>query len=467
MKKQKIKKYFIFLLSVLLMKKLYAQTIVELTNIALENNTEIISAYKTYESMMLSSKTMDGAFSPQVSFSSSTKFPGEFSWNTSPDYLSSSVSYIQPLPGGTTISISGETSIKKECINNEYYLSQNPNVSISLQQSLLPFWGQGKLKDPIIENKDLQKQYYYNQLLNTKKNILINLAQNFIYSLIYQKQIQISQNSLILINEQIEAVKQLKSTGASSQSKITELLNNKWSSQQDLVNIKANFESSIQSLKTLCNCNLNNISINQLDNIIISTDDFINLIQEATGNSLDFVEENYQLKLKMLSINRCLEKQNSAPIVSISIQPSWNLELQKENEWLDAWKNLNSPSNWSATVGINLSPLISATVKQDKKQYKFNYDSLVNSFIAYEKQKEFILHQYQNLYEQYQKQLVEITNLYNESLIELTDMEKQYTTGAISKIDYDSIKFRVENCNLNMEINELYVWLYDFLIKIN
>ena len=46
-------------------------------------------------------------------------------------------------------------------------------------------------------------------------------------------------------------------------------------------------------------------------------------------------------------------------------------------------------------------------------------------------------------------------------------MEKQYTTGAISKIDYDSIKFRVENCNLNMEINELYVWLYDFLIKIN
>ena len=198
-----------------------------------------------------------------------------------------------------------------------------------------------------------------------------------------------------------------------------------------------------------------NISINQLDNIIISTDDFINLIQEATGNSLDFVEENYQLKLKMLSINRCLEKQNSAPIVSISIQPSWNLELQKENEWLDAWKNLNSPSNWSATV------------KQDKKQYKFNYDSLVNSFIAYEKQKEFILHQYQNLYEQYQKQLVEITNLYNESFIELTDMEKQYTTGAISKIDYDSIKFRVENCNLNMEINELYVWLYDFLIKIN
>lgn len=131
------------------MKKLYAQTIVELTNIALENNTEIISAYKTYESMMLSSKTMDGAFSPQVSFSSSTKFPGEFSWNTSPDYLSSSVSYIQPLPGGTTISISGETSIKKECINNEYYLSQNPNVSISLQQSLLPFWGQGKLKDPM------------------------------------------------------------------------------------------------------------------------------------------------------------------------------------------------------------------------------------------------------------------------------------------------------------------------------
>ena len=461
---QNTKKIIILILFFSSLKLIYSQSLIELSKITLENNSDILSAQDLYESVILSSKTINGAYSPQLSFSSSATLSDKFSWNRNLHYLSSSISYVQPLLGGSTISITGETIIKRENISTEFYLSQSSNISISLQQSLLPFWIQGRLKDPAIENILQQKQYYYNQLLNTRKNILINLAQNYIYALIYQNQFLMLQNSIILINEQIDALKQLKKNGASSLSKITELLNSKYTLQKDLISIQSNIENYIQNIKILCNSNL---KINQLVYPIISTEDFLHLIQKVTDNNLDLFEKNYHLTLEMFKLNRILDKQTSAPIISISIQPSWTMEQRKKSEITNIWKELRSPSNCSATIGINLSPFISATLKQNKEQYKLNYKSILNSYTSYKIQKKAIQEQYKNLFEQHKKLLEENKRLYNEGTIELRDMKLQYNAGSISLIDYDSMRIRIENCNLNMQICELYVWLYELLLKVN
>ena len=50
---------------------------------------------------------------------------------------------------------------------------------------------------------------------------------------------------------------------------------------------------------------------------------------------------------------------------------------------------------------------------------------------------------------------------------ELKDLESQFSAGAISELDFDSVKVRVENCKLNIEIIEVYVWLYEVLCEIN
>lgn len=461
---QNIKKIIILILFFPSLKLIYSQSLIELSKITLENNSDILSAQNLYESVILSSKTINGAYSPQLSFSSSATLSDEFSWNRNLHYLSSSISYVQPLLGGSTISITGETIIKRENISTEFYLSQSSNISISLQQSLLPFWIQGGLKDPTIENVFQQKQYYYNQLLDTRKNILINLAQNYIYALIYQNQFLMLQNSIILINEQIDALKQLKKNGTSSPSKITELLNSKYTLQKDLISIQSNIENYIQNIKILCNSNL---KINQLVYPIISTEDFLHLIQKVTDNNLDLFEKNYHLTLEMFKLNRILDKQTSAPIISISIQPSWTMEQRKKSEITNIWKELRSPSNCSATIEINLSPFISATLKQNKEQYKLDYKSILNSYTSYKIQKKAIQEQYKNLFEQHKKLLEENKRLYNEGTIELRDMKLQYNAGSISLIDYDSMKIRIENCNLNMQICELYVWLYELLLKVN
>ena len=141
---------------------LCAHSLIELAEKALENNSDIFSANNSYHTAIISTKTMNGAFSPQLTFSSSTQIPKDYSWKSCPDYLSSSISYTQPLPGGSSISISGGASVNTEILFEELHLSQNPSLSISLQQSLMPNWIQGKFTDPNIENVHQQKQYYYN-----------------------------------------------------------------------------------------------------------------------------------------------------------------------------------------------------------------------------------------------------------------------------------------------------------------
>ena len=49
---------------------LRAFSLMELAEIALNNNSDILSAINLYQTSILSSKSMDGTFSPQLSFSS-------------------------------------------------------------------------------------------------------------------------------------------------------------------------------------------------------------------------------------------------------------------------------------------------------------------------------------------------------------------------------------------------------------
>lgn len=255
--------------------------------------------------------------------------------------------------------------------------------------------------------------------------------------------------------------------GATNQAKITELQSSKWNYQQDLLSVQSIFSGYVQNLKTICGNNFEeSYLLNEYINLS-SPDDFVTKLIDITDNISDPLEKSYQLKIDVLNTKRILEKQNSATILSISVQPTWNLEQKKQNDWKDAWQDLNSPVSWSTTVNVNLSPLISATVNKSKKHFDLDYESAENSYNAYLIQKNFVFQQYETVLRQYKLQSEKISNLYKTGMNELQDLQAQYKEGAISMLDYDSVKVQIENCKLNMEIIELYIWLYEVLLKIN
>ena len=439
----------------------YALSLLDLTKFVLESNPDINSASTIYEKQILLRKGLDGAYSPTLVANSSSKISKDYNWDNIPDFFSSNIVYTQPIPGGTSFSVETNYIFNVGSIDEYRYMSQSPNVAFTLSQSLLPFWIQGKIKDPLILSYEQQEEYYYYQFLYTKKNVLIQLLQNYVSNQIVLNEIQINQNSIDFYEEQIESLKELKEQGNISQSKILEIENSKWTAQQNLMLAQSNSAGYIQNLKTLCAKDFNE---NLLESSILKG--YENKISKILDDIMDPLIRIYELKIQMLDSNRILEKQSSAPILNISINPEWNLDTVKQEDWKTVWKEKKEPNNWTFSVGVNFSPMFNSFAKKDYKKFQLEYDDAQLAYNAYLRQKEFIKKQYSILLEKYMKQNENISILYNSGLMELKDYEYQYKTGAVSKLDYDSVRIRVANCALSKANIELYVWLYSILFHL-
>lgn len=462
-KKINLKLIFKIFLILLIISKtpLFSLSLCEVIDLTLQNNIDIITSQSEYEIALLSTKTIDGSFSPRFSISSSSSISKDYEWNTTPDYFSSTITYSQPIPGGTQFSVTGSYAFNSLIHNGEQYLSQSPKISFTLTQSLLPFWAQGKVSDPTILSMQQQEEYYRYQNLYIKKTVLQNLIQNYAYFLIYENEIQIYENSISLVEEQIAAVKELKASGNTNQAKITDLENTKWNYEENLMSVKTNYYSCLQNIKAICGINIeDSLTFGQTDENLTN---IINISLEHISDPMDLI---YKLKLQMLETKSVLQKQNSAPTLNLTVQPSWALEKVKNNDWQDAWKNGDNPS-WTATVSMDFSPLLRSTMSKDKKHYEIDYQQAEKSYENYLAQKKFVKEQYEILYRNYSYQLESIEKLFEEGKIELRDYEKLYNEGAISKLDFDSVKTKVENCELSRNCVEIYKWLYGVLLSMN
>lgn len=459
----------VFVLVMFISQKLYSQTTLQtLIALAMQNNADITAATLSYESSSLSARTLDGYFSPSLSVNSSTTLDKNYDWKANPSAFSSSVLLSQPIPGGFVLGVNGSVGFSTyegiDFVTNETlrYMKQTPSLSLSLSSSLLPFWAQGTIHNPSILSLKQQNQYAYNQLLYTKKQVIEKLLQNYCFAVTSKKQIQIYENSIELIQNQIDAIKQLQKTGNVSLSKITELENTKWNYQQDLLSVVVNYEGYFQSIKNLCGSDFeSDLNFNQ------ETDDnILSYIFEQIDEVSDPCLENLQLKLEMLETTQIAQKQSSAPVLSLSVTPTWELDETKEEEWKNAWKTEDAYKSWSASVGIDFSPLFAAASKKSNKHSEIEYKSAQKNLESYITQKEFIQNQYNSIIQIYESQLQTVSTLVEEGKKEMEDMELQFKTGAISALDFDSVKTQVNNSVLSKECLEINCWMYKILKKI-
>ena len=230
----------------------FALSISDLTKLALESNVEIKSALSAYKTQRLSSKYLNGAYVPLITLNSAGKVPKGYEWKNLPNYFDSSIVYTQPLPGGTSVSIEPDYSFNTITVNTDTYLTQSFNIAFSLSQSLLPFWVQGKILDPLIRSSKQNEDYYYYQLLCTKKDVIIQLIQNYVYALVSLNESAIYKNSIDFYDEQIESLKEFEERGNISRAKILEIEDLKWTALKNLMSSQMNFTMYIQILKTIC-----------------------------------------------------------------------------------------------------------------------------------------------------------------------------------------------------------------------
>ena len=438
----------------------FSLSLIDLSDFSLESNIDVQVALNTYEQQILSEEMLNGSYVPSLEFSSTAIFPEEYNWESVPNYFDSNITFNQPFPGGTILFLQVDYNFDSLKFNDETYINQSPNITLGISQSLLPYWMQGELTDPVKYSFKLNVDYYYYQFLWAKKNVLLQLMQNYVNVLISLNEIEIYKKTVEYYNKELQSLKEQKSKGTISESKIIEVENAKWSTQQKLMASQTKYVSYIQALKTICGRDFNE---NLLETEV--PQNFDEYILKNLGFIIDPKEKSYVLNQQTIQNSRILEKQQAAPTLDISVQPSWDLDTTKAKDWEDSWKDITKPTNLTVNVSFNLTPMFMGISKQNKQKYQIKINEsqeLINSYI---KQKKNIEQQYVRFIDEYTKQLGIINNLCELGKQELKDYEQQLEAGTISQLEFDSVCLKVNNYECSKRSLELNIWLYKMFMK--
>ncbi len=277
-----LKKLNLSIILLFILSDLSSFSLSNLINSTLQNNSDIASAQSNYESAILSSKTLDGTFAPEISFSSSANLSKDYDWNTSPDYFSTYVTYSQPLPGGTTISATGTYSFTSTTTFSATTATTTDAGNLAALRELKISGSTNQAKITELEStkwsyqEDLMsvQASFYSYLQNLKNICACEIAEN-------------------------------------------DLFNDDFT----------DFPPSEEIFTAI-----SDISANPKTSDITDP-------ATSTNNSIpaDPMKKIYQLKLQMLKNNRILENQKSAPTLTISLLPAWPFEKTKADDWKSAW----------------------------------------------------------------------------------------------------------------------------------
>ena len=439
------RKSFIRIILFLVCNILSAQPVIEtIINTALESNPQILSAKADYEASLLLSKNGGGAFAPGLSLSGS---------ETTEDNYSASLTYSQPLPGGTALQFTGSYDYSSVQMQGTRIERKNPRLSLSLNQSLFPFWMAGKFTDPKILSYRLQEQYYFNQLQYSKQNVVIDVIQNCVYAGIEYKKIESLQNSIRIVQLQYEALNELKKSGGANEAQLVELDNSKWSYELELLSAQANYWGYIQKIKSMCYADYDLFAEEKICSLIpkeYTADDFIGFYKDISEYDSDPYAAALKLKAMLEENNIINEKQNNAPVLGLSASVPYDTDNKKMGDW---------------TLGLSLdfSPLFSSLAGSNLKRVEIGMESARAVYEAYIEQKQFLIAQYDLILIDYEKQINKTNELIEKYELQVNDKAQQLEQGIITKLDYESEKIRLDNCRLTYESLQLNVWLYKVL----
>ena len=345
------------------------------------------------------------------------------------------------MPAGTRIGITGSYPINKSDLNK-------PELSFSISQSLLPFWIQGK-SDPQRMSLQQKQEYYFYQLLLTKKNMRDTLIQNFYQAIIYKAKALCYQKLCKIEQKKKQLLMKLIQSGAASSSEILEIDNSMWNYEQSQFEYEISFQQSLQSLRDICGCDfyLEIESAERAKGFDFVLSEAVTKIQEKLVQESDPYERSLHIKLEQIKNDRILQKQNEALQLEVSVVPDFS-----------------DLSMGTLNLALDFSSFIKEKSTKRNQIYETEIMIAENSIQSYMKQKEYIKQQYEKFIHLFENQIEEAEIVCSETNELLKDFKKQQQTGAISSFDYEINLVQYETAQLNLVVVEAYRKMYELLL---
>ena len=436
----------------------------QLWDLCRANNLDIVKLNQAVSEQRISRKYIGSVYSPNVTMSISPDFTN--AWDGVSEYpsgIGSSLSLTKPFPGGTSVSADlsytmsrtlYEMSQEPDDSNVTYY--HTPSMTLSLSQSLFPYWAQGEKQDPEKRLLDLSVQRSEEQRLNGQEVAIKALTDCYIQIRHVLREISVYTKILSYYDMRIEAFYEYAKTGAIDISTV-------WIEEEARRDYADDYYTAQETLVDLVSllhiyCGLTN----KHDANLVSVETSLPLSGTIVSR-YDHEYEAIQIEEEQIQVQMVQTKQALAPKVTLSGTVSATPDLHgKEDDYLYIW-NKNKTWNWSITLMFDISSLFSPELEQAYKLSKLKLESLETSKDVLDIQKKRKLNFYIKKLELYVERKEFIEKQEKNWWQKQQDLQKMFENGAASTLDVESAYMQAYLKSNELADIEDQIWYYSWM----
>lgn len=455
-------KFRIVLVNIVLIlsqNKVFSQTPLELLwEKALQNSLEIRISSLELDNTEISYKARNAQYIPSFSFSAYSEFiESEAGLTQFPIEGISQLGIQWNIPGGTKLqtSILYEVnryvlnSLEEESYENTGY-KQNPEISLSLSQSLLPFWIQWMGGNPVQNIYKNQRTLSLNSYNNIIADVKKSVTEKYIQLRKLYRTIHLLENQIQIQRTLLEVAQQKVYVGTLSQIEL-------WNYESNLQNYKNNLNETLFQFE----------QIKQEISNACGEDEFNNLDAELPSYKIRFLEKDMtlefiELQKAELKNQLIITKQNYAPSFTIQGSYKYALDAAGMENLVDAWDG-EGVNNWTVTCGISIYPENLSYIKTAKLQYEINKESLELQEAVYIKNKNISKANLQTYIAYYKELLQQAKSDYEQKNIYLDAIKNKKKRGECTELDVKQAELMRENASIEIKNLEDVIWYYQFL----
>ena len=291
------------------------------------------------------------------------------------DSSSGEISLSKKNPGGNLIKGGLNYSLNRGVLNyfeeitpSNIGYTQRPGISLSLSQSLLPFYFQGEKKNPetaMLRENLRMSQFTYSQ---SEKSLLENVTEKYIQYRAQLRLIKKEEAYMAFYDERIKAALEMQRQGQISMAEIWELENSKSSYFTKYLGYENSRNEIEASLKSLVGWDVELLS----DEDQKLPGNFLSEETNQVWNRIDSFENNPEIQKihsqqKILELQNVLNRQNYAPSLLLSGTFSESLEIK--DSLLVNYKDDKSAFSWSFSLALSFDDFLSSSRKLRKENY--------------------------------------------------------------------------------------------------
>jgi outer membrane protein TolC len=378
----------------------------------------------------------------------------------------SALVFSAPLPTGTVLDLTASYGLSRDMPSPEKWgFAQDLQGKIGIGQSLNPWWLHTG-KNPYTAGAALQTNLARNDYNAAVKTALYSCVQSYISLRKAERSRDLLNERVTLYEEMLAAYRQMRDTGGVSWREMQNIRKDKWEDEESLFSLEQEINTLQSDLYQLTGVHAGTVSAEPrtaLGNPLWS-----GLFLNAQMEDIRRLEEtSIQFQKESLRHERLISRQSNAPLVKIEFGSSFNLPVKEKDSLDDAWHKDNFTdnilNNWSLTISLDLSSLLSPLNKRNEASYRLSQntlDKLLENIYA-DKEKEKI--QLAAIINQLEDHIARLTVIIQEEEKNIQDDKRLFDQGGLTELEYRQslLEYRSKQTLLENFTDDL--WLYQFI----